>query len=221
MTPLFTFAALLSCAQAASPVEVPLFAAGDLAGWVEEQHGFFKKKHADVHTWSIKDDVVSCDGSFGNCGFLRFDKKLADFTLRLEYRIAKGCNSGVCFRNRVPYDGKPDDTLPSRTGFEFQIQDDAGKEPSKTSTGSLYGLLAPSVNAARPAGAWNALEIRCRGAKIRAELNGHVVQDVDQDAVSTLAGRPRIGFISLQNHGHHAEFRRLRLTEEPSTEPMR
>src|SRR5262249_48637554 len=73
---------------------IKLFASGDLSGWVEEQHNFFKAKNPKVATWSIKDGVISCDGSYGNCGFLRYDKKLADFTLRLEYRMSKGCNSG-------------------------------------------------------------------------------------------------------------------------------
>lgn len=214
----FFLTAFLSLAVASTPSaviaqETRLFATDELTGWVEEQHNFFKKKRPNVTSWSVKDGVVSCDGSVGNCGFLRYDKKLSDFTLTLEFRFKKGCNSGVCFRNRVPYDGRPDETLPSRTGFELQILDDAGKEPSKTSTGSFYGLLAPRVNAARPAGEWNTLEIACHGSKIRVTLNGQLVQDVDQDTVDEIKNRPRAGYVSLQNHGHSAEFRNLRLRE--------
>lgn len=103
-----------------------LFAAGDLTGWIEEQHDFFKKKHPNASTWSVKDGIVSCDGSLGNCGFLRYDKKLSDFTLRLEYRMSNECNSGVCVRVPKPYEST-DLTLPSRSGYEIQILDDAGK----------------------------------------------------------------------------------------------
>lgn len=198
--------------------EIKLFATGDLSGWVEEQHNFFKVKHPKVTTWSVKDGVVSCDGSHGNCGFLRYDKKLADFTLRLEYRMSKECNSGVCIRSPFPYNGKPDETLPSRIGYEVQILDDVGQPPSKTSTGSLYGLVAPTANAARAAGEWNALEITCVGPKIRVTLNGTLVQDLDQTAVEVIKDRPRAGYLLLQNHGHTTEFRNLRLKVLPGAD---
>jgi hypothetical protein len=193
---------------------VRLFAGGDLSGWVEEQHDFFRRKHPNVSTWSVKGGVVVCDGKHGNCGFLRYDRKLSDFTLRLEYRMAKGCNSGVCIRAAKPYNGKPNETLPSHTGYEVQILDDAGAPPSKMSSGSLYNLVAPRANGARPAGEWNALEIVCRGPKIRVTLNGQVVQDVDQREVEAIRDRPRSGYLLLQNHGHRTEFRNLWLKEE-------
>ncbi|MHB1038092.1 MAG: 3-keto-disaccharide hydrolase [Pirellulales bacterium] len=191
-----------------------LFARGDLAGWVEEQHNFYKEKNPNVRTWSVKDGVVACDGSTGNCGFLRYEKKLSDFTLRLEYRLAKDCNSGVCIRTPVPYDGRPEATIPSGHGYEVQIMDDAGAPASATSTGAFYSLVAPRVNAAKPAGQWNAMEIVCRGPKIRVTLNGKVVQDVDQTKIDAIRTRPRVGYISLQNHGGNIEFRNVRLEEE-------
>ncbi len=190
---------------------VDLFAPGDLSAWVEEQHGFFKERHNDVHTWSVKDGVLSCDGSYGNCGFLRYREKLADFRLTLEYRTAKRCNSGVCIRSRVPYTTLKPNTLPSHVGFEVQILDDAGKPADIHSTGAFYGVLAPKVNAARPAGQWNTLEITCRGPKIRVVLNGQTVQDADQTQVEKMAGRPLEGYLSFQNHGGNAEFRKVRL----------
>lgn len=202
-------------AWAGSPKQA-LFASGDLSGWVEEQHQFFQAKHPHTSTWSVKDGVVRCDGTLGNCGFLRYQRKLTDFTLWLEYRMSKKCNSGVCLRTRVPYNGRPDETLPSHTGFEVQILDDAGQPASKTSSGSFYGLLAPRVNAARPAGEWNQLEITCQGPHIRVTLNGQVVQDVDQTKVEAIRDRPQSGFLSLQNHGHRIEFRNFRLKEDNS-----
>jgi hypothetical protein len=192
-----------------------LFASGDLTGWVEEQHSFFKKAHPDAaKTWTLKDGVVSCDGSLGNCGFLRYDRKLTDFTLRLEYRMPKGCNSGVCVRVPAPYNGLPDETLPSKTGYEVQIQDDAGTPASLTSSGALYNAVAPEINAARPAGEWNELEVICRGPRLRVTLNGRVVQDVDQTEVAAIRDRKRTGYLMLQNHGHAVEFRNIRLKDE-------
>jgi hypothetical protein len=191
-----------------------LFASGDLTGWVEEQHDFFKKKHPNASTWSVKEGIVSCDGSLGNCGFLRLDRKLTDFTLRLEYRMSPECNSGVCIRVPAPYNGLPDETLPSKTGYEVQILDDAGAGPSLYSTGALYGAVPPEANAARPAGEWNEMEIVCRGPRIRVTLNGRVVQDVDQTELGAIKDRKRTGYLMLQNHGHATDFRNLRLKDE-------
>lgn len=193
---------------------INLFARNDLSGWIEEQHNFFKSKHPNVKTWSVKDGIVACDASTGNCGFLRYDKELRDFILRLEYRIAKKCNSGVCIRTAVPYDGRPDKTLPSHVGYEVQILDDAGAPASKTSSGAFYGLVAPQVNAAKEAGQWNALEIACQGPKIRVTLNGQTVQDVEQTEIEAIRDRPRAGYLALQNHGGNIEFRNIRLKEE-------
>lgn len=185
----------------------------DTTGWVEEQHDFFRAKHPNVSTWTVRDGVTRADGSLGNCGFLRYDKKLCDFVLRLEYRVSARCNSGIGLRSPVPYTTLKPNTLPSNLGYEFQIMGDAGQPASDKGTGSFYGQLAPSVNAAKPAGEWNSLEIECRGPRIRATLNGQVVQDIDHTTVPALAKRPECGYLSLQNHGHDVEFRHIRLKE--------
>ncbi len=187
--------------------------ASDLNGWVEEQHDFYKKKHPNKTTWSVKDGVVHCDGSTGNCGFLRYEQKLCDFVLRLEYRIKPNCNSGVCFRAAAPYTTLNPNTLPSNTGFEFQIMDDADQPPSKTSTGAIYNQIAPPENAGKKLGEWNSVEIECRGSTVRAKLNGKLVQDFDSSKIPALAQRPACGYISLQNHGGTADFRKIELVE--------
>ncbi len=196
---------------AADETFVELFAAGSLSGWVEEQHEFFKAKHPHANTWSVKDGVVHCDGSLGNCGFLRYDRKLCDFVLRLEFRMAGKCNSGVGIRAAVPYTTLKPNTLPSNVGLEFQIADDPQEPISKQSSGAFYGRHPPLNRAILPGGEWNELELECRGSKIRATLNGHLVQDVDTSAVEALRDRPPCGYLSLQNHGHDIDFRRVRL----------
>lgn len=201
---------LLSAVEADEPF-VELFADGSTRGWVEEQHEFFKAKHANARTWSVKDGVVHCDGSLGNCGFLRYDRKLCDFVLRLEFRMAEKCNSGIGLRAAVPYTTLKPNTLPSNVGLEFQIADDPRDPISQQSSGAFYGKHPPLKRAMRPAGEWNELEIECRGSKIRATLNGQVVQDVDTLEVEALRDRPLCGYLSLQNHGHNIDFRRVRL----------
>ncbi len=193
-----------------------LFSSGDLTDWVEEQHDFYQKKYPNVKTWSIKDGVVACDGSTGNCGFLRLDKELGDFNLKLEYRLSPNCNSGVCIRSPHPYNGRPD-TLPSHSGYEIQLLDDAGQPCSDTSTGAMYGAVPPCENANRPAGEWNQMEVICRGSKIRVTINGRMVQDLDQTTVPAIKDRPQRGYLLLQNHGHNAEFRDVWLYELAET----
>ncbi len=190
-----------------------LFAGDRLDGWVEEQHQFFQDKHPGARTWSVKDGVVRCDGRLGNCGFLRYEKKLCDFVLTLQYRLTRDCNSGIGLRATVPYTTLEPNTLPSNVGYEFQIRDDAGQPPSKVSTGAFYGQVAPTANAAKKAGQWNTLTIQCRGPRIRATLNGQLVQDLDRTQIPALAERSDCGYLSLQNHGHTAEFRNIRLKQ--------
>jgi hypothetical protein len=100
-------------------------------------------------------------------------------------------------------------------GFEVQILDDAGKPAAIGSSGAFYSVLAPRVNAARPAGEWNQLEIDCRGPRIHVTLNGQRVQDVDQTKIPNIEPRPLSGYLSLQNHGGSVRFRNVRLKEKP------
>ncbi len=107
-------------------------------------------------------------------------------------------------------------TRPSYSGCEIQLLDDADKEPSKTSTASLYRYVAPTANSVKPAGQWNTIDIECAGPKIRITLNGKLIQDVDQTQVEEIKGKPLQGFVSLQNHGKLIEFRNLKLKKDKS-----
>lgn len=206
--------ATLYAAPPSEAVWTKLLNGNDTAGWVEEQHDFYRAKHPNTTTWTVRNGLVHCDGSTGNCGFLRYQRPLRDFVFQAEFRISAGCNSGIGFRSPQPYTGlKPVNTLPSNIGFEFQIMDDAGTESNDKSTGSIYGKLAPRVNAARPAGQWNMVEIECRGSRIRATLNGQRVQDFDYSLIPALEDRSASGYLSLQNHGHDIDFRNVQLRE--------
>ena len=115
-------------------------------------------------------------------------------------------NSGVFARSLL--EGRP-----AYNGVEFQILDDHGTPPSLTSTGSIYDAVAPSGNLARPAGAWNDVEITCAGGRVVFVLNGERVVDVDLDADESLRGRPREGYLGLQNHASAVAFRNVRVKE--------
>lgn len=185
----------------------PIFNGKDLSGWVVE--GTSRRKEGDQQSpvWTVADEMIHCAGA--GFGFLRYETRVCDFSLKLEYRIAKGANSGVGVRT-VVYKGTAR-TRPSFASYEIQLLDDAGKAPDDHSTGSLYRYVAPTANASKPAGEWNAMDIDCRGPHIAITINGQKVQDVDQSTVAAIKDKPLCGYVALQNHGGMIDFRNLRL----------
>ena len=90
---------------------------------------------------------------------LATDRKFEDFKLHLEFRVPKGANSGVYLRGR----------------YELQIDDSAGLDPSSHHLGGVYGFIAPSENAARPAGEWQSMDVTLVGRMLTYELNGTMI----------------------------------------------
>jgi hypothetical protein len=145
-------------------------------------------------------------------------EKFSDFVLRCEFKVSKGCNSGIFIRMADPND-------PVQTGFEIQVFDSHGKEkPGKHDCGALYDALAPSKNATKPAGEWNRMEVAAKGSTLQVVLNGERVIDADLDHW-TEAGKnpdgspnkyrkalkdfPREGHIGLQDHNHDVWYRNI------------
>jgi hypothetical protein len=183
---------------------VDMLAAGDLSEWVPEG----KHTNNGEPIWTLADGVLHCAGS--GYGFLRYDHKLGDFVWKLEYRMTKGCNSGLGIRH-AKYTGGG--SRPSTSGYELQILDDAGKNPATHGSMSLYRYVAPSENTTLPAGEWNTVEITCQGPHIRVVQNGKVVHDFDQTEIEKLKNKPTEGYISVQNHNKTIEYRNVLVKE--------
>jgi len=150
-------------------------------------------------------------------GSILTDQLYESFTLQLEYRIARDGNSGVFLR--APLLGRQ-----SALGMELQIMGDSGRPPDTGTSGAIYDAAAPLVNAARPEGEWNELQVDLHGRALRAVLNGQVIHDfsLDDPAVNAplpaglkLAERNHRGFIGLQDHGSEVSFRNIRLRPDP------
>ena len=186
-----------------------IFNGRDLAGWVAEGTTEFKREGGTLPVWTVEDGSIVCAGS--GFGFLRYDRKVRDFVLTLEFRAAPRTNSGIGIRHGK-FSGKRS-TRPSLAGYEIQILDDAGQEPSTSSTGSLYRYVAPKSSSVKSAGQWNTMRIECHGPKLSVALNDHVIHDLDQESIESIAKKPLSGYLSLQNHGGGIEFRRIRLQE--------
>ncbi len=138
-------------------------------------------------------------------GSVRTKDRFDDFILRFEYLIEKGGNSGVQVRC-------PRANRASKIGFEIQILGDYGRNrTTPNTTGAIYAVLAPKVNASKPAEEWNEMEIICDGPHVKVILNDQVVQDVNFDDYDELKYRLRDGFIFLTDHGARVGYRNIRI----------
>ena len=128
------------------------------------------------------------------------DQKFDDFKLHLEFRVPKGANSGVYLRGR----------------YELQIDDSAGLEPSSHHLGGVYGFIAPSENAARPAGEWQSMDVTLVGRMLNYELNGtsvicnREIPGITGGALDSAEGDP--GPLLLQGDHGPIEFRNIVIT---------
>lgn len=142
-----------------------------------------------------------------------------DFELRFEWKVSKGCNSGVYYR-------------PGQ--YEYQVLDNVhspyGENP-RQSAASLFFCMAPNKDATRPLGEWNEGRILCQGTVIQHWLNGELVVDFDYTdprwaaEVELLRIRganlaARGGKIRLQDHGADVWYRHLRLRPVPPGEKL-
>ena len=210
--PLFLGALLLPLSAAAlSPEEVRL-------GFVALSDGktFDGWKHPG--NWEIQ------DGAFARVrpsGQLTYEVRTVpdDFELRFEWKVSKGCNSGVYYRpGQVEYQVLNDENSPY------------GENPRQAAA-SLFFCMAPSRRATRPLGEWNTARIVCKGTVIEHWLNEERVISFDYTdpkwakEIELLAIRGgdltgRGGKLLLQDHGQDVWFRNLRMREIPAAEKL-
>jgi len=170
---------------------VPMFNGESLAGW--------RTVNPQDQSWSVRDGEIVCRGGGG--GYIFNTRRYGDFALRVQYQISPRGNSGVFFR--------VGDIRNFHSGAEIQILDSRGRPPRTSSAGAIYGVVAPSKDAARPASEWNQFEITCAKGRLAVVMNGEKVVDVARAGYPKLATLPPTGFIGLQNHHSPVEFRDL------------
>src|SRR5437016_1438911 len=78
-----------------------------------------------------------------------------NFLLSLDFKISKGCNSGIFVRTH-PLTPRPGKDV-GFNGIEIAIDDTPGA--SHHDTGAIYDLVKPTKNAMKPVGEWNHIEI--------------------------------------------------------------
>lgn len=130
---------------------VTLFNGRDLAGWTFQ----FTNEPSG---WVVADGAMTNEQTGNN---IVSERRFEDFKLSMEYRVDKDSNSGLYLRGR----------------YELQVLDDAGKPTSPTGNMAVYGRVAPSVNASKPAGEWQTVEATLVGNRVTVVLNGRTIHD--------------------------------------------
>ncbi len=169
---------------------VDLFNGKDLEGWSGQNAG-------QPLGWIVKDGALDNQGKANN---IYSSQKFMDFKVEAEFAVGEHGNSGLYLRGR----------------YEIQILDDFGKEPDAHSAGSLYGFVAPKVNASKKADEWQKLEATIVGGRVTVILNGAKVLD-DEEIPGSTGGaidshETEPGPILLQGDHAGIKFRKVTVT---------
>ncbi len=170
----------------------------------------------------IQDGALNPHGSGGY--MLIHEQPWANFRLALDFKLSKGCNSGIFVRT-FPLEPRPGKDV-GYNGLEVALDDTA--TAGYTDTGAIYDLAKPAHNAMRPIGQWNHIEITCDKSVIDVVLNGEHVNHLDLDRFTkpnlrpdgtphkfdvAYKDHPRRGYVGLQDHGSNCWFKNIKLKE--------
>ncbi|MHC4461419.1 MAG: 3-keto-disaccharide hydrolase [Planctomycetota bacterium] len=178
---------------------IVLFNGNNLDGWKLTNPG-------QTNGWSAEDGVlvnkpIQEKGkrhiSYGN---LRTVDEFEDFNLKLEVNVPKGGNSGVYLRGI----------------YEVQVSDSYGKNLDSHNMCGIYSRIAPTVNAERPAGRWQTMNIILLDRHVTVVLNGKII--IDNEPLLGCTGGAlwsdefRPGPIYLQGDHSAVSYRNIVLT---------
>jgi hypothetical protein len=175
--------------------QIQLMNGKDLTGWR------LLKEGAD-NGWSVVDGVLQNRVTkekgkhFGN---LRTDAEFEDFNLKTEVRTQEGSNSGIYLRGI----------------YEVQIMESFGKPLDSHHMGALYSRITPSVNAEKPIGEWQTLDITLVDRHLTVILNGKTIID-NQPVLGCTGGAMtsdefKPGPIYLQGDHTNVDYRNMLL----------
>jgi len=147
--------------------------------------------------WAVENGELVVVEPKGNSDLVS-DAKFQDMQLHLEFNVDPKSNSGVYLRGR----------------YEVQILDnpDAKMALDTHGCGAVYSRLAPTMDATKPAGEWQTLDIEFIGRQIEIKLNGKtivkdVVEGITGGALSPWEGEP--GPLMLQGDHGKVRFRNI------------
>ncbi len=172
---------------------VALFDGKSLAGWHLRDP---KAKNG----WAVVGGELAVVEPKGNADLVS-DRTFQDARLHVEFNVDRHSNSGVYVRGK----------------YEVQILDNPDKKMALDShgCGAVYSRIAPRVDATKPAGEWQTLDVTMVGRQITVVLNGTeivngTVEGVTGGAISPFEEEP--GPLMLQGDHGKVRFRNVVLT---------
>jgi hypothetical protein len=187
-------------------------------GFVVRAWNDVKNPPAQPTEWKVEKGILH--GGEPRGSWLMSEREYTDFILEFEFKLGMTGNSGCALR--APMRGDP-----AFDGLELQMVDFRYNPQAKDSelTGGLYRAIAPTMQVYKPT-EWNQYQITLKGTRLKAVLNGELIQDLDlamQDQVvkrhdgttaPPIKDRPRkghIGFQELSRGDEHALIRNARI----------
>ncbi len=150
--------------------------------------------------WAVENGELVVVQPKGNSDLVS-EKTFQDLKLHIEFNVDKGSNSGVYLRGR----------------YEVQILDNPDRKMALDphGCGAIYSRLAPKVDAAKPAGEWQTLDVTFIGRHVTVVLNGTQIVDGMVEGVTGGALNPwedEPGPLMLQGDHGKVRFRNVLLT---------
>ena len=175
----------------------------DFAGW-KLYTG--EPNHDVTKTWSIKDDIIRCEGK--PAGYMRTENDYADYLFHVEWRWpGKGGNNGVLVHMSGPdvvWPKSLECQLLSGNAGDFWVI--GGLETAEHAKGGkrVKGRRTIKLrdSSEKPLGQWNTYDIICKDDWIVVIVNG-VVQNVATKCSASS------GKICLQSEGIPIEYRNI------------
>lgn len=194
-------------------------------------------------TWMIDKGSLRVNGAqdIGPRTDIIFAHKFKNFELVVDWKIAKGGNSGIMYLAREIESINPETGEKTLEGTalsapEAQLLDDVNSSyiTEKTTNMSLYDMIAAKPDATKPYGEWNTAKITIRDGKVTHHLNGMDVLSYELwtpewtallqqskfsetnwpmafELLNNCGGKDRSGYISLQDHGNDVWFKNIKV----------
>jgi hypothetical protein len=185
-----------------------IFNGKDFTGWA-----------GPVENYEVVDGAIVCKKGKG--GHPYYDRKLRDFTVRLQFKLPSASNNGLSIR----YPGKGDPAYDAMCELQVLAEDYEkvkGKLDPRQLHGSAYGMIAAQRGFQRPTGEWNFQEVTVVGSTLKVELNGFVILDADLAKVdlASVMGKKKHpglglteGYFGFAGHNDPVAFREISIKE--------
>ena len=203
-----------------------LFDGKSSSGWMNARTKVFPPDG-----WEIKDGILTINPAaktkVGGGDIVTVDK-FRNFELSVDFKYAKGANSGI----KYFVDIDSDNGKLASIGCEYQVLDDRIHPDAKAGVGGnrtlagLYDLIAPKDKTDNGEEVWNRAKIIVNGNKVQHWLNGRLTLEyergnaawkelVAKSKFKDLAGFGEVvdGRILLQDHGDMVSYKNIKIRE--------